>query len=269
MKIKSAVFGVLVFFVVLGISPVRAWAEDIKMKVVLVNPSDKKTQIKSVKSFLPKEVTDKDVKDTGGLNLDYDQEQALFYVSQDVELKPLETKTFEVVLADVWLIKQETLDNYSERTQSILDNLKNTPYEEQAQVLGRLIFSRLDGVAARQSDPNVSRQQHIAYYREHVATMEGVRNDIDKLEKILVTAGGPPNPELIEESDINLKSPSSKTTWILIFIVLIFIGILSGTFYFTWHRQARITENIFSREKDSSFSEFKGPTSGDGPKEPR
>ena len=73
-----------------------------------------------------------------------------------------------------------------------------------------------------------------------------------------------PHLELIEKSDINLKSPSSKTTWIVIFIVLIFIGILSATFYFTWMRQASLTENIFTKEKDSSFSEFK--PSSPGPK---
>jgi hypothetical protein len=44
---------------------------------------------------------------------------------------------------------------------------------------------------------------------------------------------------------------------------------LGGAFYFTWQGQARVTENIFTREKDLSFSEFKNPVSGDdGQKKP-
>jgi hypothetical protein len=69
---------------------------------------------------------------------------------------------------------------------------------------------------------------------------------------------------MLENTDANLKSPTTKTTWILIFIILIFISILGGAFYFTWQGQARVTENIFTREKDVSFSDFKNPVGGSG-----
>ena len=119
-------------------------------------------------------------------------------------------------------------------------------------------MARLEEIAASQSDPNASKQQHIAAYRENVKILDSVKEDIERLEKMLTAVGGPPAPELLEKTEINLKSPNTRTTWVIIFVVLIFVGILSLTFYFTWHRQASITENIFSKEKDSSFKEFKG-----------
>ena len=238
---------------------VPAEAATLKLRMVIVNPSTTKTQTKSVKSYLPKEVALKDVKDAGGLDLDYDAEKSLLYVSKDVDLSPGETKTFEIMIDDVWVVAEDKLTALETRTNRVMEKLKDTPYFEQADLLAKTILGRLTEIAVTQNDTNVTRQQHIAYYRDNLRAMEGVLADLERLEKILVTAGGPPNIELMENSDVNLKSPSTKTTWMLIFIILIFISILGGAFYFTWQGQARVTENIFMREKDAAFSEFKTP----------
>ena len=256
----------LIFFVCAVIAPSAALAATVKMRVVVVNPSKTKTQTANVKSYLPKEITLNDVVETGGLEIEYDQEQGLFFAyKSSVELAPGETKNYEIVLKDVWMVSDEKLNNYTARTDKLEELLKDTAYAEEAgQIIGK-ISGNIEGIRITQSDANITRQQHIAAYRNNLGTLEVIKDDLAKLEKILVTVGGPPNPELIEESEINLKAPSSKTTWILIFVVMIFVAILSGTFFFTWHRQAKITENIFSHEKDNSFSDFKAPGEGQGP----
>ncbi len=243
-------------FFVLGANSV--FAGTVKMRIVVVNPSDSKPQIKEVRNYLPKEVSSKDVVDDGGLQVDYDEEKGLFYViKKDVELAPLETKVFEVVINDIWMVPEDQIQEFRARTQRILERLKNTAYFEQAQTVAKTITGRLDEISKTQGDETVTKQQHIAYYRDNIKILESIREDIEKLEKLLVAVGGPPNLKVIEESKINLKSPTSKTTWIIIFAVLAFIAILAGTFYFTWMGQAKITENIFTKEKDAAFSEFK------------
>lgn len=237
-----------------------AHAATIKMRIVVVNPSATKTQTKSIKNFLPKEAQLRDVLDDGGLTLDYDAEQGLLFVSKDgIELAPGETKTFEVTIEDVWTVPEDKLEHLAKRTDNLLKQLSDTSFFEQADLIGKTILGRLEEVRRTQNDATVSRQQHIAYHRDNLKILESVKIDIEKLEKLVVTAGGPPSLDLIEESDANLKAPSSKTTWIVIFIILTFISILGGAFYFTWQGQARVTENIFTREKDASFSEFKDP----------
>jgi len=252
--------GVFILLLFLGLGVSHAWAAGVvKMRVVLVNPSAKKAQTKSVKTYLPKEVTMKDIKDNGGLDVEYDQEQGAFFASKnDIELAPLETKTFELVIDDVWNVSDDKLQGLRGRTDRTLGLLKGKPHYAEAEVLGKTIYGRLENILKAQNDPAASKQQHIAYYRDNLTLLKTVEDDIDKLEKILVAVGGPPNLDLIEKSDVNLKSPSSKTTWILIFIILIFVAILGGAFYFTWQRQASITENIFTKEKGNSFSELKG-----------
>jgi hypothetical protein len=238
------------------------------MRVVIVNPSSSKTQTKAIKNYFPKEVTQKDILDSGGLEVDYDASQSLFYVyKNDVTLAPSETKTFEIVIKDVWMISEDLLSGHRKRVEATLDKLKGSPYIESAQAIADTITARMDEIIKTQNDPAATKQQHIAYYRGNIVELESIKADIDKLEKILVAVGGPPNLELIEKSDINLKSPSSKTTWVIIFIILIFVAILSGTFYLTWMRQAKLTENIFMKEKDTSFSEFKNVKTDEAPPE--
>lgn len=269
-KIAKIIF-ISLFFLFLGTGLSFA-ASTVKMRVVVINPSATKNQTKDLKEYLPKEVMLKSIIDNGGLDVDYDQEQGLFFVyKKAIELTPSETKTFEVVMENVWQIPADKIEQVRSKVNNVMEHLKNTAYFEQAGQIVKTITGRLDEIEKSQGDQGVSKLQNIANYRDNLKVMDQIKEDLDKLEKLLVAVGGPPNLELIEKSDINLKSPSSKTTWVVIFIVLIFIGILSATFYFTWMRQASLTENIFTKEKDSSFAEFKtkpGPKLDEPEKKP-
>lgn len=247
---------------------VEAYAATVKMRIVVANPSTTKNQTTAVKDYLPKEVTPKSIRDFGGLEIDYDQEQGLFYVYKDeVELTPGEVKTFELIFDDVWFIGEDKLQEFQKRTEFIMGHLKKSAYAVQAEAIAKTIYGRIDEIMISQNDVGVSKQQHIAYYRDNLKVVASIQADIEKLDKILVAVGGPPTPEVIEDSEVNLKSPNTKTTWVLIFIVLIFIAILGGSFYFIWMGQERITENIFRKEKDISYSDFKkgqDPDAGGG-----
>ena len=261
MFIKKSFSVGLALLLFLGAGASRALAEStVKLRIVLVNPSTTKAQEKSVKSFLPKEAAAKDVLESGGLEIDYDEEQGLFYAHQEkVELAPGETKVFEVVMDDVWLISEDQLEQFKKKTEMALERLKNSAYFTQAELIAKTILGRLDTIRTTQNDTDATKQEHIAHYRNNLITLDSVKEDLERLEKILAAVSGAPSLELLEESDVNLKSPSSKTTWIIIFIIFIFVGILSATFYFTWMRQEKLTENIFTREKDASFTSPKDP----------
>lgn len=230
------------------------------MRTVVANPSQTKAQTTKIKNYLPKEIRLKNILDAGGLDMDYDDTQDLFFVyKKEVLLQPGEVKSFEIVMDDVWVIAQEKLDLFRKQTEAIIDRLKGTPYLEQATLIAKTIYGRLDEIARTQTDAGATKQQHIAYYRDNLKVLDDIQKDIDDLQKILVAVGGPPNLKMVEESKMDLKSPNSKTTWIIIFSILVFIAILGGAFFFTWQGQVKTTENIFTKEKDLSFSEFKAP----------
>lgn len=240
----------------------------IKMKVAAANPSKTKTQVARVKAYFPKEITMKDIRETGGLDIEYDDEQGVYYAYKDVALAPSETKVFELIMSDVWNIPEEELARQKERTDKVMKELEKSEYLTSAEFLSKTIYSRLEEIIETQTDPNASRQQHIAYYRDNLKSLALVKEDIERLEKLLVSLGGAPSAELLQKAGSNVKAPSMKTTWGVIFALIIFVGILSSVFYFTWLRQGRIAENIFTKEQESAFGDLKDRAPSERPKEP-
>jgi hypothetical protein len=106
-------------------------------------------------------------------------------------------------------------------------------------------------------DEAVSRAQHIGIYRENLDVIVQIKEDIARLEKTLATAGGPLAPEILAKTKIKSESPSKTITWMIIFIIIIFIGLMAGVLFFTWHRQTRLTREELLAAKKSAF-----PTGG-------
>ncbi|MCM8780567.1 MAG: hypothetical protein NC908_01395 [Candidatus Omnitrophica bacterium] len=226
----------------------------VKFRIVAFNPSKVRTQRVQVKNYLPQEVKQKDILDLGGLELEYDSQKSMYYVFKpDVELLPGQMQVFEVEVEDIWIISDEVLGDLRTRTDAILNKLKDTEYHQKAQDIANTIYLRLEEIAKTQTDDTVSREQHIGIYRQNILTVERIKEDIAKMEKILATAGGPAAPEMLAKTKIKGELPTKTMTWILIFVIIIFIGLLATVLFFTWHRQSRITKEELLAAKKSAF----------------
>jgi hypothetical protein len=236
----------------------------VRFRVVAVNPSKVRTQTIQVKTYLPGEVTPKDITDLGGLELEYDSEKSIYYVyKQNLELAPSEVRAFEVEVSDVWITPEKELEELKRWTDSIITRLEKTEYYPLAREKADSIYKRLNGIATSQADENVSRAQHIGIYRENLSTIAEIKEDIARLEKILATAGGPLAPDMLAKAKIKSESPSKTMTWIVIFTLVIFVGLLAGVLFFTWHRQSRFTREELLAAKESAFP---GPSEDQEPK---
>lgn len=242
------------FFVLSLFGLEKTMAENLTFRYVVVNPSATKTQTAHIKKYLPEEVTPKDIVDSGGLELEYDTQRSFYYVhKEDIELAPKEVRAFEVEIEDIWIVPQHKIYDLENRTNSALTHLEGTEFYEKAEEIANTIYQRLDGIKASQSDESISRQQHIGLYRENMITVDGIKEDIAKIEKILVTAGGPPAPELLADAKIKAEAPTKTMTWIVIFVIVIFMGLLAGVMFFTWQRQGAITRDAISESKKDAF----------------
>jgi hypothetical protein len=228
----------------------------VKFRIVALNPSKTKTQKTEIKYYLPAEVKPKDISDTAGLDLEYDSEKSIYYVYKpDLELSPGEMRVFEVEVEDIWFLEQNKLLELKNRTDIVLGKLETTPYYTKAKEIADTIYPRLDEIALSQKDDSINREQHIGIYRQNLLTLGQVKEDIARMEKILVTAGGPPAPEMLAKTKIKADEPSKTMTWIVICTVIIFTGLLAGVLFFTWHRQARISKEELLSAKKSAFPE--------------
>jgi hypothetical protein len=226
----------------------------VKFRIVAVNPSKLKTQRTQIKYYLPIEVRPRDVADAAGLELEYDSEKSIYYVyNSSLELAPGEMRVFDVEVEDVWNIAQNKLSDQQKRVDAILDKLQDTLYYPRAKEIADTIYSKLNDISISQSDETVSREQHIGIYRQNLLVMNEIKDDVTRLEKILVTAGGPPAPEMMAKSKIKADEPSKTMTWMVIFIIIMFIGLLAGVLFFTWQRQIRIGKEELQEAKESAF----------------
>ncbi|HNW39411.1 MAG TPA: hypothetical protein PKI44_03175 [Candidatus Omnitrophota bacterium] len=235
----------------------------VKFRIVAVNPSPTKTQKVQVKYDLPGEVAPKDIADLGGLDLEYDSARSIHYVYKtDVELTPGEVRVFEVDVEDIWLIGQDKIADLKGRVDSILSKLEKTAYYTKAKEISDTIYPKLNDILTSQADDTVSRERHIGIYRQNLEVLAQVKEDIGRMEKILVTAGGPPSPEMLAKTKIKADEPNKTMTWIIIFVIIIFTGLLAGVLFFSWNRQSRMIKDELLGAKNSAF-----PESGSGPDE--
>ena len=224
-----------------------AWGEAIErepmtLRVVAVNPSADKSRTIPVRIDLPQEVKPSDILDHGDLEVEFDTDRSLYYVHKDdVTLAPKQTRVFEVLVRDVWFITDPTLDSLRSHTQLLLRRLEKSEYYESAKQLADSITTRLDDIQKMQVDETIGRKQRIGNYRRNLQALETIKEDLARMEKLLAFSGGPPVPEMMKESPLKSDAPSTTTTWLVIFLIMIFMGLLAGQFFFTWQRRAKST----------------------------
>ena len=236
-----------------------AWAavtterEPMTLKVVAINPSTEKSKTVPVRIDLPQEVKPSDIIDSGELKVEFDTERSIYYVYKpDVALAPKQTRVFEVVVRDVWFIPDVQLTGVKMQTNVLMKRLEKSEYAQAAKQLGDSILLRLDEIATFQIDEAVGRKQRIGGYRRNLQTLAAIKEDIERMEKLLSFAGGPPVPEMLEKTPLKSDAPSTTTTWLVIFLIVIFMGLLAGQFFFTWQQRVK-TSGELTAERDAAF----------------
>ena len=208
------------------------------LRVVTVNPAVDKTQEIPIRIDLPAEVTPKDVIDAGELRVEYDEDKKSYYVFKEkISLAPKEARVFEVVVKDLWFVPQDKLDGLRNYTGLVMGRLEKTEYADSARKIADSILARLGDIETTQNDESVSRKTRIGNFRYHTRTLAEIKEDLARMEKLLSFTGGPPVPEMLKESKLKSDAPSNTTTWLVIFMILVFLGLLGGQFFFTWNRR--------------------------------
>ena len=224
------------------------------MSVVIMNPSKTKTQSVPIKMYLPEEVKPTDIINPAGLDIEFDTEQSIYYLfKESVLLKPGETRTYNVEIRDVWVVPQNELNALKDQTKFVIKRFEGNEFYEVARKLGETIQKSIGTVERTQNDTTVSRRRHIGIYRDNLGIVSQVKENIAMLEKKLMLPKARPIPEILETPEVKTDAPSKTTTWMIIFIIMLFVGMLAGVFFFTWQTQAHFTKNLISSAKNMVF----------------
>ena len=235
---RRAIFFVVVMCVLSA--SVTLWAEgeksSVKLRVVAVNPSKEKPQTVPIKIYLPKEVIPDDIISMGELKVGYDSNKGVYYSYSDgVELKPQETRVFEVQLEDIWKVKNSEISKLHDETNLALKHLEKTPHYANAKAIVDSIDKRLNEIQLKQDDNSISREEHIGAYRLNLMTMDQIKQDITLIEKMLQASGAPPSIEFLKDTVFEKKDDIDRVTaWKLIIAIIGFVAFVGIGFYMKW-----------------------------------
>lgn len=258
LKISKALYlfiGVLAF--TLAWTDYLAVADTIKFKIVTANPSSLKKQRVPIKVYLPEEVKPADILDLGGLNLEFDSEKSLYYVYRDdVVLDAKQIRAFDVEIQDVWLIGQRDLDGTNERIDRLLKVTEGSQYYDQVKTISGDFEVLSKNILTTQTNEDLTRSQHIGVYRTNKRELVQLKDRVTEIEKILQPPQGPLTPEMLAKLKFKTESPTKTATWIAIFVIMFFLGLISIIIFVTWYRQGKATAKVLSEAKKSTFTDY-------------
>jgi hypothetical protein len=239
------------------LSAADAEAATVTFKIIAANPSQVRTQRVPIKVYLPEEVKPSDILDLGGLELEFDSERSLYYVyKNDTMLEPKQIRSFEVEIDDIWTIPPGDLSNTEKRIAYLVEAFKDSEYYDRMTSMRDEFEGLSVEISRTQNDENLSRSQHIGVYRTNSKAYAALRQKVSEMEKILERERGPLTPDMLTKTPFQTESPTKTATWIAIFAILFFLGLISIVVFFTWYRQTKATEKTLSQTKKSSFLEF-------------
>lgn len=204
MNIKVFTISVVLYF------GMMAWGlADIYINVVAVNGKDE-AKTSNIHFDLPGELTAEDVLDTNGLQLDYDVDDANYFVYGEVTFKPKESKVFRVLVKDKWMITSDQVADLKEQIDKGYVTL-GLPYNaDNAKILKTRLYSKLDYIIALQSNNVDSTDKRIDAYRAYVKEMKRIRNNALDVAYWRSDPGVDKQPKLIHLS-IEVKNPTLVT----------------------------------------------------------
>lgn len=184
-KIFQCRFLMIACFAIFFFGMTEAAFAQIAIKLVAINPSDTNKTI-PVKFFLPKELKPEDIIDIGGFKMDYDVERGAYYIQDDISFQAKESKTFKVMVKDVWKILPQEIDLLKKQLGESLALLEKTSTYDMARQKHDHVLQRIDFIYNKQANYPNDAGRRIEEYRADLRELDQLRRDvfaIDYLER--------------------------------------------------------------------------------------
>ena len=232
-----------------GLAEVQPPKRKIKLKIEMVN-SLAISNTALLEYRLPAEIMPNLIADLGGLEVRYDPEKKLHYLSApSMAFAPHAKKSFAVELNDIWYIPNQQINDLRGHTEKLVGMFTESEALPSAEFLGKIIKQKLAEIDKSQQQTDLTADVHIGNYRVNAKRMEDIKKNIARLERLIVQTGGSPGLTMAER-DVKIKeggvipAAGSKAkalgtvnTWRIIWTIIIFAGIISALFFIIWWMQ--------------------------------
>jgi len=203
-------------------------------KMRLENPAGSERLI-PLKEYLPSEVLPEDVETDDRLDVRYDDERGACFVEarEGIRVAAGEAVQIDVTMSNRWVISPLRLEELVTRatnvqavTQGIMDSISKMA----AGLAGEL------AEVGEWKPPEEFNADYVAQFRRQAGRLDSIERSILQMEELLK----PKKQQTVFSAKLleRVQAPSRSTTWIIIYIVLGFLGLVSLLFFLRWYGKA-------------------------------
>lgn len=198
------------------------------LKISVRNTSPKETRRVPIEKNLPEEIKLSDVLDAGELDVSTHPETEICYVFKNsVEIPPGETRVFEVKMRDKWNLSGLRIPDLRSRAEALLKRVGVDGSFKAVEAGIQELLEELDAVEAEKG-PTTFSDRYVAFYRRQ-------NDQLDRIEQRILRVESALRPQTKNTKyGFKAKPPSMKTTWLIIYIILGFLAIMSLLFFLRW-----------------------------------
>jgi hypothetical protein len=204
--------------------------------IKITNPSLSEKKKVPLRHEFPAEIKTTDVLDAGGLQVGFDAARRLCYASlEDIELGPQESKVFDVKIRDPWSGLRDQLPGLERRTRDLIAIVKDMESYKAVLAQAQMILTDLEAVKVKPWPAQVNRD-YVAFVRQQGTAIQGLATRVQRLEELFQPSekpikGGVPI--------MDVPRPDKRTTWVIIYIILGFLGAFSALFFIRWYGKGK------------------------------
>jgi len=193
----------------LSFATAPAWAANLYLNVLAVNGTEEQKK-KEIRAVLPRELSAEDILDTDGLRLDYDVEESAYIVSGEVTLGAKETKTFKILIRDLWQFDEIQISKIKEQIDASFDQLEGTPFVDSGKIKRQTLLQRLDFLLQEQARFADNIDKRIDNFRTYSPELVAVRENASSI-KYWRTKPPPLDEASIFYFIIEVENPTDQT----------------------------------------------------------
>ena len=199
---------------------------DVTLRISVFNPSVARIKPVEIHRELPRELGIEDVLESDGLTVREDAETGCVFLSGDGStLPPRATKLFQVKLRDKWNVHEPRiahLREYGETLHDLSQQRKKIP-SVAATLSGAL--ARIKAVEKARG-PSEWSSDYVAFYRQQGKELDEIEAIFNRVDEAIAP--------LFTKQGFAVPAPDRKTTWLVIWSILGFLGIVSLLFFIRW-----------------------------------
>lgn len=210
---------------------IRMHPEDYKeivFQLSVKNSSPSEVRNIDIKRDLPSEIYVDDVIDAGDLSVARDSKRNITYVfKKNIKLAPNQTINYDVKIRDKWNINELRINSLRLRIKDVDGKIGEK--DQYKSINGDLsILLRKINEIKNEEGPEELGADYVAFYRDQTKRLDLLEREIYRIEASLRPV------DKKAKRGFRVQPPSLKTTWLIIYIILVFLGVISFLFFIRW-----------------------------------